>query len=178
MRTDPEDPESVQRLAPTAAEQRAYLKEFITFRRSHPEDDLISKLEVAEIDGERLNDEEVTTFSSLLLLAGHITTSVLLGNIFLCLDGRPGLLKVLREDRSRITGCIEETLRLRPPFTKIERVAVTDTEIAGERFAGGTHLHLWLLSANRDPRAFDEPGQFWLERGSSRHLAFGRGIHY
>jgi cytochrome P450 len=178
LAVDPEDPESVERLQSTATALNRYLQGFVDARRAEPRDDLIGQLVAAEIEGERLTDEEVINFSALLLLAGHITTSVLLGNILMCLDERPELLKELREDRDRVPACIEETLRLRSPFTKIERVALQDVEISGVPVEAGSHLHLWLLSANRDAEVFDDPDRFDPERSNTRQLAFGHGIHY
>lgn len=178
LSVDPEDPESRAGLAPTAEALRSYLQRFVDARRADPQDDLISKLCTTEVDGERLNDNAVVTFSGLLLLAGHVTTSMLLGNILLCLDEQPELYKELREDRSKVNSYIEETLRLRPPFTKIDRIAVHDVEVAGVKVAAGSHIYLWLLSANRDEEIFDFPDTFLPDRTNSKQVAFGHGIHY
>ncbi|AXK37756.1 cytochrome P450 [Streptomyces armeniacus] len=178
LAVDPEDPESVAGLSSTAEALGAYLQGFVDARRAEPQDDLISQLCAAEVDGEQLNDMEVINFSALLLLAGHITTSVLLGNLLMCLDERPELFKELREDRKLITPCIEETLRMRSPFTKVERVAMRDVEISGVQVASGSQLHLWLLSANRDDEVFDDPDTYDPDRHNAKQVAFGHGIHY
>lgn len=73
---------------------------------------------------------------------------------------------------------IEETLRCRPPFTRVERVPTAQVEVAGEVIDRHTLMQLWLLSANHDEQAFDEPTAFVPERSSSRQIAFGHGIHY
>ncbi|MDO0924376.1 cytochrome P450 [Streptomyces sp. TG1A-8] len=178
LSTDPEDPESVRRMEETAVTISSYLQGFIEDRRSRPQSDLLGTLVAAELDGERLEDEDITSFATLLLLAGHITTSVLLGNTLMCLDGDEELFARVRQDRSLIPAVLEETLRLRPPFTRIERVTTEDTTLAGLDVAANTLVHLWLLSANRDETVFEAPDAFRPERTNARQAAFGHGIHY
>lgn len=178
LSTDRDDPESVKRLGVAAQEIGAYLQEFVTARREAPRDDLISTLVQAEVDGERLGDQDVISFAALLLLAGHVTTSVLLGNALLCLDDNPEEMRAVRLDRSRVPAVIEETLRLRPPFTRVERITTGDVEIAGVPVEKGTQIALWLLSANRDDQVFDSPDRFLPDRPNNRQMAFGHGIHY
>ncbi|MCM3301786.1 cytochrome P450 [Streptomyces sp. R02] len=178
LSTDPDDPESVRSMEETAVTITAYLQRFIEDRRKVPQGDLLGTLVSAELDGERLEDEDIASFATLLLLAGHITTSVLVGNALICLDTDPELLAKVRADRSLIPAVIEETLRLRPPFTRIERVTTTATTVAGMEVAPNTLVHLWLLSANRDERVFEDPDAFRPDRANSRQAAFGHGIHY
>ncbi|MEV5431937.1 cytochrome P450 [Streptomyces sp. NPDC052701] len=178
LNTDPEDPESVRRLEETAATIAAYLQTFIDERRARPREDLLGTLVAAELDGERLTDEDITSFATLLLMAGHITTAVLLGNVLLCLDEEPELFARVRADRSLVPAVIEETLRLRPPFTRIERVTTGETVVGDTTIAENTLVHLWLLSANRDERVFDDPAAFRPHRSNARQAAFGHGIHY
>jgi cytochrome P450 len=178
LTTDPEDPDSVRRLEETATTIAAYLQTFIDERRARPRDDLLGTLVAAELDGERLTDEDITSFATLLLMAGHITTSVLLGNVLLCLDEEPGLFARMRSDRSLVPAVIEETLRLRPPFTRIERVTTGETAVGDTTLAENTLVHLWLLSANRDERVFEDPTAFRPDRSHARQAAFGHGIHY
>jgi cytochrome P450 len=178
LTTDPEDPDSVRRLEETATTIAAYLQTFIDERRARPRDDLLGTLVAAELDGERLTDDDITSFATLLLMAGHITTSVLLGNVLLCLDEEPGLFARMRSDRSLVPAVIEETLRLRPPFTRIERVTTGETAVGDTTLAENTLVHLWLLSANRDERVFEDPTAFRPDRSPARQAAFGHGIHY
>ncbi|MFJ3894681.1 cytochrome P450 [Streptomyces sp. NPDC090083] len=178
LSTDPEDPESVRRMEETAVAITVYLQGFIEARRKEPTGDLLSTLVDAELDGERLEDEDIASFATLLLLAGHITTSVLVGNALLCLDGDPKLLDRVRADLSLVPAVLEETLRLRPPFTRIERVTTTTATLAGTEIGPDTLVHLWLLSANRDERVFEDPDTFRPDRSNSRQAAFGHGIHY
>ena len=173
-----ESPEGMETLGRTVAELGGYLQEHVTARRKQDHDDLIGTLVRAEVDGESLNDEDIVSFAALLLLAGHVTTAVLLGNMLLSLDLEPERLDELRADRSRIDPFMEEVLRCRPPFLKIERVPTADVEIAGETVPENTKMFLWLLSANRDERVFPDPDRFVPDRPNARQMAFGHGIHY
>lgn len=173
-----ETPEGAEILDRTVRELDAYLREHIAERRAHEHDDLMSLLVRAEVDGERLDDEQVVSFTALLLLAGHVTTAVLLGNMLLTLDQEGGLLGELRADRDRIPSFTEEVLRYRPPFLKVERVPTAPVVIAGEKVPENSIVNLWLLSANRDERVFPEPDRFLLDRPNAKQLAFGHGIHY
>jgi cytochrome P450 len=175
---DPTAPDGPAAFGRLVGELDAYLRAHVTARRRAPHDDLIGTLVRAEVDGERLNDDDVVSFAALLLLAGHVTTSVLLGNMLLSLNTDPQRWGELRADRSQIPAYIEEVLRCRPPFLKIERVPTADTEIAGVPVAANTMMHLWLLSANRDERVFDDPDRFVPLRPNARQVAFGHGIHY
>ncbi len=98
--------------------------------------------------------------------------------MLLSLDLEPERLDQLRADRSRIDPFMEEVLRCRPPFLKIERVPTADVEIAGETVPENTKMFLWLLSANRDERVFADPDRFVPDRPNARQMAFGHGIHY
>ncbi|MHB9864395.1 cytochrome P450 [Streptomyces sp. YIM S03343] len=178
LTTDPEDPEAVRRMEETGTVIASYLQDFIDDRRRTPQNDLLGMLVGAELDGERLDDEDIASFATLLLLAGHITTAVLLGNTLMTLDEDPLLFDQVREDRSLVPALLEETLRLRPPFTRIERVTATATEFAGIEIGPDTLVHLWVLSANRDERVFEDASTFRLGRSNARQAAFGHGIHY
>ena len=178
LSTDPDDPESVRRMEETGVGITTYLQQFIDSRRQEPEDDLLGTLVRAELDGEHLDDEDIASFATLLLLAGHITTSVLIGNILMCLEATPGLLEKVRADRSLVPAVVEETLRLRPPFSRIERVTTREVEIAGQTVGPDTLVHLWLLSANQDDRIFEDAAAFVPDRSNVRQAAFGHGIHY
>ncbi|MGH3671988.1 MAG: cytochrome P450, partial [Pseudonocardiaceae bacterium] len=130
--TDPTDPGIDRRIDDATADMLTYLHEHCRDRRAHPTQDLISELAAVNADGERLSDEEVVNFSLLLLPAGHITTTALLGNTVLCLDERPDILAELHTDPSLIPATIEEVLRYRCPFTYLGRVTMVDTELAGQ----------------------------------------------
>lgn len=147
-------------------------------RRDRPRDDLISQLAGAEVDGDRLADDEVATLCTLLLLAGHITTTMLLGNAVLCLDKDRAAAAELRADRALIPGAIEEVLRYRASFIQAGRFATKQARIGDMPIPEGAYVSGWILSANHDERQFAEPERFDIHRAPNRHLAFGHGIHF
>jgi cytochrome P450 len=175
---DPYDPQLTDMVDKASAELVAYLQAHCTDRRAHPRQDLISKLVTVEADSEWLTDEEVVNFSVALLLAGHITTTALLGNTVLCLDAHPQLWAQLRADRSLDGPTIEEVLRYRCPITQLGRVTTTDTTLAGQLIPADALVSPWLLSANRDPRQFPDPDRFDIHRTPNHHVGFGHGHHF
>ena len=175
---DPNDPDLMPKVEAAMADMRAYLLEACLDRRAHPREDLISKLATAEVDGERLTDNEVVGFSTLLLIAGHITTTALLGNTVLCLDEQPAALAELRADRSLVPGALEEVLRYRSPFPQLGRVTMREAELSGTVVPPDVFVAPWILSANRDERAFADPDRFDIHREHNHQVAFGKGIHF
>jgi cytochrome P450 len=165
-------------VAPTMREMNGYLLAHIRERRARPADDLMSELVSAEVDAERLDDQEIVGFVGLLLLAGHITTTALLGNAIMTLDEHPGAAAELRADPTQLPGAIEEVLRYRPPFPRLARRASTDVQLDGHVIRSNQVIILWLASANRDGAQFPDPDRFDIRRTSNPHLAFGHGIHF
>jgi cytochrome P450 len=165
-------------VAPTMREMNSYLLAHIQQRRARPADDLTSELVTAEVDGERLDDQEIVGFIGLLLLAGHITTTALLGNSILTLDEHPDAAAALRADPTRLPAAIEEVLRYRSPFPRLARRAAKNVELGRHAIAANEIVLLWIASANRDPTQFPEPDRFDIGRTPNPHLAFGHGIHF
>ncbi|MFD8589488.1 cytochrome P450 [Streptomyces sp. NPDC059637] len=174
--------EEQQRAVENSLEQNRhltdYLRAHVEERRLRPREDLITKLVEAEVDGERLSTEEVVNFADVLLIAGHITTTMLLGNTLLCLDAHPEALARVRADRSALPAAIEESLRFLSPFAVLARVTDREVELGGERVPADQMLMVWIAAANRDPRQFTAPDVFDPARDPNPHLAFGRGIHF
>src|SRR5262249_52072009 len=112
------------------------------------------------------------------LLAGHITTSALLGNSGRPLEEHPGAAEELRADPTRLPAAIEEVLRYRSPFPRLARRAARDAELGGHAIATNEVVIPWVASANRDPAQFPEPDRFDIRRPPSPLLAFGHGIHF
>ncbi|MGW7533253.1 cytochrome P450 [Amycolatopsis sp. NPDC054798] len=156
----------------------SFIAEHAKSRRTAPRDDLLTRLVEAEVDGERLTDQEVTNFAALFLLAGHVTTSALLGNMILCLDQYPQQRKEVRDDRSLVPSAIEEALRMYSPFASISRVTQTEADVAGTKIPADQLVALVLGAANRDERQFADPHVYDIRRDPNPHLAFGRGIHF
>ncbi|HEY6318890.1 MAG TPA: cytochrome P450 [Acidimicrobiia bacterium] len=149
----------------------------IADRREHPRDDVISVLAEAELDGQRLTDEEIIAFLRLLLPAGAETTYRSSSNLMFGLLGRPEQLAALRDDRSLMPAAIEEGLRWEPPLTGIGRTASRDVELDGVHIPAGAPINVCLGGANRDPSRWDRPDEFDLAREPKQHLAFAFGPH-
>lgn len=161
-----------------AAKLRDYLRGHADERRRTPREDLLTQLVEAEVDGERLTPTEVATFANVLLLAGHITTTMLLGNTLLCLDAEPGVDARLRTDRSLLPAVIEESLRYLTPISTLYRATMRDVEIAGKRIPKDQLIAVRIGAANRDGRVFERPHTFDPFRSPNPHIGFGRGIHF
>lgn len=155
-----------------------YLGEHAAERRKQPREDLLSELVCAEVDGVRLRDAEVVNFANLLLIAGHITTTLLLGNTVLCLDAHPQARAAVLADRAKVPAAIEESLRFLSPFATLARRTTCETSLGERTIPAGQLLMVWIAAANRDPARFAEPDVFDIERDPNPHLAFGRGVHF
>ena len=155
-----------------------YLQEHVAQRRARPRRDLLTDLVEAEIDGERLRDREIVGFATVLLLAGHITTTALLGNAIRCLDEHPEAQAALRADPAAIALAVEEVLRYRSPFALLVRATTAETIVGGKVIPPEQLVMAWVLSANHDERQFEHPDEFVIGRQPNAHLGFGRGIHF
>lgn len=175
---DPTDREAIEETARQLGRFHDYLRTHVAQRRARPRRDLLSDLVVAEIDGERLEDQEIVGFATVLLLAGHITTTVLLGNVIRCLDQYPGAQDALRADPATIPVAIEEVIRYHSPFTSAGRVTSTAVQLGDTIIPPDQFVAAMLVSANRDERQFDRPDDFIIDRTPNPHLGFGKGIHF
>lgn len=175
---NPNDREAMERAMADLRKFHDYLRGHVAARREEPRADLISRLVTAELDGQRLDDPEIVGFATILLLAGHITTTALLGNTLLCLDEHPEVADALRADHAAIPTAIEEVLRYRSPFSQTTRVTYEEATLSGVAIPPGQVLQAWLLSANHDEREFDRPDDFVIDRRPNPHLGFGKGIHF
>ncbi|GCE50848.1 cytochrome P450 [Thermosporothrix hazakensis] len=159
-------------------ELRAYFQNVLQQRKQHLQDDLVSGLLQANVDGEPLQETEILDFCELLLVAGNETTTNLIGNAGLCFDEYPEAAREIREDISLLPSAIEEVLRFRSPVQRFGRTVVVDTELDGRQLKVGQRVFCWIGAANRDPAQFPDPGSFNIRRTPNRHLAFGQGIHF
>ncbi|MBB1242006.1 cytochrome P450 [Streptomyces durbertensis] len=160
-------------------EMHGYLQRHVEERRANPGgNDLLSRLVAAELDGDRLTDRQIVEFGGLLLMAGHVSTSMLLGNTVLCLEENREIAAELRRDPSLIPAVVEEVLRMRPPITVMARVTTRETTIGSVTVPEGRMVMASLLSANHDERHFAEPERFDPRRSPNPQVAFGHGIHY
>ncbi len=155
-----------------------YIRGQVAERRKRPGEDLLSNLIEAEVDGERLSEDEVVNFGNLLLVGGHMSTTMLLGNMMLCLDMHPDWMSRTRADHKVLPAVVEESLRFISPFAVSARVTNREVEIAGTTIPADQLVMVWIATANRDPRQFTDPHVFDPAREPNQHLGFGRGIHY
>ena len=156
---------------------KEYLAGVLAERRAQPRDDLISDLAVAELDGERLDDEEIFSFLRLLLPAGVETTFRSSGNFIYALLTHPDQLDALRADASLMPQAIEEALRWEPPLLITSRVVTRDTELRGTPIPAGVNVTVMLGAANRDPARYADPDRFDIFRDPKQHISFGHGPH-
>ncbi|MHB8465966.1 MAG: cytochrome P450 [Acidimicrobiales bacterium] len=160
-----------------AGELREYLSSIVEARRHDPRDDLITDLVTAELDGEKLDEEEIYSFLRMLLPAGIETTYRSSGNLMHLLLADPDQLDAVRDDRSLIPQAIEEGLRYEPPVLMTFRLATTDTALSGVQIPAGSTVTSVLASANRDPDAYDNAEAFDIFRDPKQHVSFGSGPH-
>lgn len=163
--------------AECAKEVRVYLAPFIEARRSDPREDMISELVHAEIDGKKLNDEEIYSFLLLLLPAGIETTYRALGSTLFHLLSNPEQLNDVRNDRSLVNKALEETLRVDPPVQLTPRIALRESKIGSTIIPANAVVLPLLGAANHDPEFIDDSDRFNIHRSPLRHITFGNGVH-
>jgi cytochrome P450 len=154
-----------------------YFCGIIAERRLHRSDDVISVLVQAELDGDRLDDDQICAFLRLLLPAGAETTYRSSSNLLVGLLTHPEQLDALRNDRALLTQAIEEGLRWEPPLLTIMRTATADTEVCGIPVPTGSTVVVNMGSANHDERYWENAEEFDLFREPKQHLAFAWGPH-
>jgi hypothetical protein len=155
-----------------------YFAEVIARRRRQPTDDLTSALLAAEVDGERLTDEEIIGFCFLLVIAGNETTTKMLGNAIVLLARHPAQRALLAREPARIAAAVEEVVRFDNSTQMLARTATRDVPLHGATVPAGGRVLLLVGSANRDERAIPRADTFDIARPPVEHLAFGVGIHF
>ena len=138
----------------------------------------MSALIQAEIEGEKLLDEEILGFCYQLIVAGNDTTTSLIGNGAVLLAHHPEQKKLLAEDPSRIPNAVEEMLRFEPPAQALPRQTRKPFSLHGKTIPSDERVLLVWAAANLDEREFEDPERFDVTRRISRHLALGHGIHF
>ncbi|GAA3353493.1 cytochrome P450 [Saccharopolyspora gregorii] len=168
-------PEDVRRQASLA--QRAYMRELVERAQADPGEDMLGML-VRE-HGHELETPDLTGIASLLLLAGHETTSNMLGLGTLALLRHPDQLALVRDDPERVAPAVEELMRwLSIVHSGTPRVTTTEVEIAGRVIPAGEMVVFALPAANRDPELVDDPDALDITRKPTNHIGFGHGIHH
>ena len=159
------------------ATYRRYGSDVIADRRQCPQDDLISRVIAAELDGEQLSDRECLAMLLLLITAGFDTTVNLMSNCVRQLSAMPTLVDQLYREPRLIPPFIEEVMRFDPPTHSLLRQTTRDVEVAGVTIPRGEFVCLMIGSAGRDPGHYREPDTFDVHRQNRDHLGFGYGVH-
>jgi cholest-4-en-3-one 26-monooxygenase len=161
-----------------AAEIYAYCEAIATDRRAHGRDDIMTALVNAEVDGDRLRQDEINMFFVTLVVAGNETTRNLIAHSLLALLERPAIkadLTASIDDDKLWLSATEEFLRWGTSIHNFRRTATRDTEVSGQPVKAGDKVVIFYASANRDPEHFDRPDEFDPRRTPNEHLTFGGG---
>ncbi len=161
-----------------AMELVVYYADLIAERRAHPGVDLVSALCGAEIDGDRLTDDDITAFLFLMVVAGNETTTKLLAHAWYWAAQHPDEWRKVADDPGRVPDWVEETLRYDTSTQMLARLSLADIDLHDSTIPAGSQVLLLLGSANRDPRAFDQPDRYDIDRGTVAPVSFGFGRHF
>ncbi|MFF0545050.1 cytochrome P450 [Nocardia thailandica] len=165
--------------AVAASSMHAYLTDLVRAKRAEPTDDLLSQLALADVDGDRLTEQELVSMAFLLLVAGHETTVNLIANGTLALLRAPGRWQALGADPGAVPAAVEELLRFDGPVNmSTERVTAAPITVGEVEIPAGEFVYVALIAANRDPRRFPAADDLRFDDASTGHLAFGHGIHF
>jgi cholest-4-en-3-one 26-monooxygenase len=160
------------------ADYSDYALDVVGKRRTEAQDDLMSVLVHAEVDGDRLDDLELVHESLLILIGGDETTRHVISGGMYQLIANPDQRALLLADPSKVEVAVEEMLRWVSPIKNMARTATRDVEFGGQTISQGEKLLLFYPSANRDEEVFDDPFRFDVTRQPNDHLAFGFGTHF
>ena len=172
------NPEHAARMLRTVQDMTAYFHDRIRELKNIPREGLVHSLMTAEIDGDRLTEEEVVATSIVTMVGGLETTTNLIGNGVLTLLRNPGEIERMQEDQSLIPSAVEEMLRYESPSQHTGRLAPEDVEWEGKVIRKGQAVMAVMAAANRDPDRFPDPDRFDVARTDNRHLAFGYAAHF
>jgi cytochrome P450 len=171
-------PEQLENLQWGSQNFQGYLKQIFDERREHRGMDLVSELITAHEGDLKLSEWEIISTCELLLFAGNVTTTDLIGNGMFALLKHPEQMEKLRANPALIPGGIEEMLRYDSPVTQVGRVASDSTRIEGCPLHSGQAIYALLGAANHDPAMHQDPHTFDIERMNKRHYSFGGGAHF
>ena len=157
---------------------RAYFLSLIAQKRRNPDDALLSRLVHAEVDGDRLTDDELVTMGSLLFNAGFETTTNLFGNGLLALLHQPEQIALLRRDPSLFANLPDELLRFDGTAQLSNRVTEANVEIGGVSIPAGEQVFPLLGAGNHDPARYRDPDRLDMTRTQIQPLSFGGGVHF
>lgn len=172
------NPEHAPRMLRAVQDMTIYFRDTIRRLKEHPQEGLVHSLMTAEVNGDRLTEEEVVANSIVTMVGGLETTTNLIGNGVLTLLRNPGELKRLQADPTLVPAAVEEMLRYESPSQHTGRLAPQDVDLGGKTIRKGQAVMAVMAAANRDPERFPEPDRFDIARTDNRHLAFGYAAHF
>jgi len=172
------NPGRAARMLDVVESMTSYFRNAIAEQKDHPTTGVVRALLEAEVDGDRLTEEEIIANSIITMVGGQETTTNLIGNGLLTLLRHPEEFAELRADLSALPSAVEELLRYESPIQQTARVAPDGFLLAGKPIRPKQAVISVLGAANRDPVRFPEPERLDLRRQDNRHLAFGSAAHY
>ena len=172
------NPDRASRTLKCVEEMTNYFRDQISQLRTNPREGLINALLTAEIDGDRLSEEEIIANCIVTMVGGQETTTNLIGNGVLTLLRHPDEMQRLRNDLSLVPSAVEELLRFESPSQHTARICREDTELGGKLIRKGQAVIAVMAAGNRDPERFPDPDRLDLGRTDNRHLAFGWASHF
>jgi pimeloyl-[acyl-carrier protein] synthase len=172
------NPERAPRMLRTVHDMTAYFYDAIRRQRGDPREGLVSSLMTAEVDGDRLTDEEIVATCIVTMVGGQETTTNLIGNGVLTLLRNVEEMERVRSDLSLVPSAVEEMLRYESPSQHTGRLAPVDRELGGKVIRKRQAVMAVMAAANRDPERFPDPDHFDIRRQDNRHLAFGYAAHF
>jgi cytochrome P450 len=172
------NPDHASRMLQTVEEMTAYFRDAVREIKKNPREGLIHSLLSAEINGDRLTEEEVVANAIITMVGGQETTTNLIGNGVLTLLRNPEQMKRLRAEPALTASAVEEMLRYESPSQHTARLCPSDRMLGGKQIRKRQAVIAVMAAANRDPERFPEPDRFDVARTDNRHLAFGYAAHF
>ena len=172
------NPDRIPRVLESTNNLTTYFREAIGKMREHPREGLIHSFMTAEMEGDRLTEEEIIANCIVTMVGGQETTTNLIGNGLLTLMRNPEQLSQLRDNPNLIPSAVEELLRYESPSQHTGRIAREDVEIGNKQIRKGQAVMAIMAAANRDPERFPEPDRLILDRSDNKHVAFGWSSHF
>jgi cytochrome P450 family 142 subfamily A polypeptide 1 len=170
--------ESLTAAANALSAYNEFMAGFVAARRREPAEDLVSVLIAAEVDGQRLTDEQILAETLLILIGGDETTRHTLSGGTAELTRHPDQWRALQADAELLPGAVEEMLRWTSPIKNMCRTLTADTDFHGTRLHAGEKMLLLFESANFDETVFGDPDVFRIDRDPNNHVSFGFGTHF
>ena len=172
------NPDRIPRVLESTNNLTNYFREAIAKMRDNPREGLIHSFMTAELDGDRLTEEEIIANCVVTMVGGQETTTNLIGNGILTLLRNPEKLARLRDNPDLLQSGVEELLRYESPSQHTGRIAREDVEMGGKTIRKGQAVMAIMAAGNRDPERFADPDELILDRADNKHLAFGWSSHF